>query len=368
MPDKPSLSEPRADRASAPEGRSMRGPVLCLGAAAVLLAALAPVQAAIERRRAVIIPSASDDPKVVLFNALGPLKPVAVDLLWIRAQQMQDEGKLHEVLLQCDLITKLQPNLKAVWKFVAHEVFIDIPAVFADEEDAIAWRREGARLMDEGIRHNPNSWVLYSHKADMYALLFDEPAMGRNQAAWSALADRAAEIDPELDPRRGPYALPEIPTGAADRNLMEYRLRLRRYCQLRRFYEVMLELTERAQAQPDARSSERVTGLLIRRWAVLKFHVGAAELIVDPAAAAKTFEVLDRTVLAYIAGHPGDELASMVLENMYREIIYRYTPKWLGLGEAERQIAIDKYIQRLKNLKPNYRDITVEDIIRKRQE
>ena len=61
----------------------------------------------------------SAPPGVVLANALGAFRGLAVDILWYRVNQMKEDGKLYEVNQLSEWITSMQPQFPQVWAFHA---------------------------------------------------------------------------------------------------------------------------------------------------------------------------------------------------------------------------------------------------------
>ena len=54
--------------------------------------------------------------------AVGALRGLVVDYLWIRLQQMREAGQYYDARRLADLITKLQPRFGEVWAFHGHNL------------------------------------------------------------------------------------------------------------------------------------------------------------------------------------------------------------------------------------------------------
>src|SRR6185437_8054050 len=56
-------------------------------------------------------------PPVLAFTtkALGGFRGLISNALWIRASELQEDGKYFEMVQLADWITKLEPNLPSVW-------------------------------------------------------------------------------------------------------------------------------------------------------------------------------------------------------------------------------------------------------------
>ncbi|MDP6541153.1 MAG: hypothetical protein QGF07_00070, partial [Phycisphaerales bacterium] len=61
-----------------------------------------------------------------LGMSIGALRGLMVDYLWIKINQMKDDGLFYEVMADADLITKLQPRFSQVWVFHAHNMAYNI--------------------------------------------------------------------------------------------------------------------------------------------------------------------------------------------------------------------------------------------------
>jgi len=131
--------------------------------------------------------------------ALGGFRGIIADMLWMRASELQNEGKFFELAQLADWITKLEPRFPTVWAFHAWNMAYNISVLFPDPEDRWRWVQQGIRLLrDEGLKTNPGSpelyWELgwlYQHKigyvmdqahwyyklklAEQMAALFDGP-------------------------------------------------------------------------------------------------------------------------------------------------------------------------------------------------
>ena len=113
-------------------------------------------------------------PMVVLGTALGALRGLLVDYLWIKVTLQKEKGLLYEVMADANLITALQPRFPEVWSFHGHNMAYNISVMTNTPEERWAWVNAGISLVrDRGIRYNPNSLLLckelafwFSHKID----------------------------------------------------------------------------------------------------------------------------------------------------------------------------------------------------------
>jgi hypothetical protein len=105
-------------------------------------------------------------PVVALGTAIGALRGLIVDYLWIKIQLMKQEGLYYEVMADADLITKLQPRFSAVWAFHGHNMAYNISVAHNTEQERWEWVSAGIELVrNRGLRYNPNDLQLHRELA-----------------------------------------------------------------------------------------------------------------------------------------------------------------------------------------------------------
>lgn len=110
----------------------------------------------------------SNAPPVLAFTtvALGAFRGLIANALWVRANDLQEEGKYFEAVQLADWITKLQPNSDAPWIFQAWNMAYNISVKFPEHADRWQWVLRGIELLrDEGLRYNPDRALLYRELA-----------------------------------------------------------------------------------------------------------------------------------------------------------------------------------------------------------
>lgn len=148
-------------------------------------------------------------PIVAVGAAVGALRGLVVDYLWIRLQQMRQLGQFYDARNLADLITKLQPRFGEVWAFHGHNLAYNLSV--ATSTPGERWRLVNAGIdlvRNKGIRYNPNDLILYkelgwwfAHKIDgvtddahlyykrelakeWHFLLGEPPQSAEDRAAW----------------------------------------------------------------------------------------------------------------------------------------------------------------------------------------
>jgi len=94
----------------------------------------------------------------VVTAALGTFRGLAVDVLWARAEHLQDEGEFYEAQTLSEWITTLQPRFQKVWGFQAWNMAWNIAAATQVPAERWGWVRRGMELLrTKGIPLNPNA-------------------------------------------------------------------------------------------------------------------------------------------------------------------------------------------------------------------
>jgi len=146
-----------------------------------------------------------DPPMVALGVAMGALRGIFVNYLWIRATNAKEEGRYYEAVELADWITRLQPRLPQVWTFHAWNMAYNISVTTQTPEERWGWVNAGIRLLrNEGIRANPNN--MHMHKELAWIFLHkiagytdDANLYYKKQFAyeWQNILGRPPVIDPE---------------------------------------------------------------------------------------------------------------------------------------------------------------------------
>ncbi|MCK4873142.1 MAG: hypothetical protein KAS72_10490 [Phycisphaerales bacterium] len=105
-------------------------------------------------------------PEVAVAIAMGALRGVAVDFLWIRANRLKESGKFYEAMQLSTWITKLQPRFPKVWTFQAWNMAYNISVATHTDVERWQWVEAGIRLLrEQGIPRNPNDMDLHRELA-----------------------------------------------------------------------------------------------------------------------------------------------------------------------------------------------------------
>lgn len=113
-------------------------------------------------------------PIVALGTAIGALRGVLADYLWIKLQAQKEQGLFYEAMADADLITKLQPRFAEVWGFHGHNMAYNISVLTNTPDERWAWVNAGVDLVrNKGLRYNPNDLGLNKELAFWFAHKID---------------------------------------------------------------------------------------------------------------------------------------------------------------------------------------------------
>lgn len=142
-------------------------------AALVLLAAWQSHRLADERRAG--LPEApayaSQVPPFLNFLTvgLGGFRGLAAEVLWSRADRLQNEGRYFELVQLYEWITWLDPHATETWAYSAMTMAYDISAMMRRPADRLRWVAHGVALLrDRGLPTNPNNARLHRELAWIY--------------------------------------------------------------------------------------------------------------------------------------------------------------------------------------------------------
>jgi hypothetical protein len=106
-------------------------------------------------------------PKYAWVSAFGGgFRGIAVDLLWMRAEKLKEEGKYYEMHQLAKWICTLEPRFADVWSYHAWNMSYNISVATHTAEERWQWVYNGIRLLrDEGIPNNERVVALYRQLA-----------------------------------------------------------------------------------------------------------------------------------------------------------------------------------------------------------
>jgi hypothetical protein len=141
-----------------------------LAAAACLLLAAGTqldfINAQRQQMNLTVNPPLENAPPALAFAtvAMGAFRGLVVDILWMRADKLKEDGQFFDARQLAEWITTLQPRFASVWEFhawnMAYNISVAIPA--SQPEQRWRWVKNGYELLrDKGIPLNPKAITLY---------------------------------------------------------------------------------------------------------------------------------------------------------------------------------------------------------------
>ncbi len=107
-----------------------------------------------------------DPPQVAAGIALGAFRGLFVNILWIRANQMKEDGRFYEAMDLARAITKLQPRFPQVWVFHAWNMAYNISVATQTPMERWQWVQAGINLLrNQAIPANPNDLLIHKELA-----------------------------------------------------------------------------------------------------------------------------------------------------------------------------------------------------------
>jgi len=103
--------------------------------------------------------------------AMGAFRGLVVDILWLRADKLKDQGQFFDARQIAEWITILQPRFAKVWEFHAWNMAYNISVAIPPTEPDQRWRwvKNGYELLrDRGIPLNPKNVSLYRELASIF--------------------------------------------------------------------------------------------------------------------------------------------------------------------------------------------------------
>jgi len=133
-----------------------------------------------------------------LTVGMGGFRGIAAEVLWSRADRLQEEGRYFELVQLSEWITWLDPHATEAWTYNAWNMAYNISAMMRRPADRLRWVSHGITLLrDRGLPANPNSAKLYRDLA-----LFYQHKIGAadDTAHLTYKLSLAAEMAPLLKP------------------------------------------------------------------------------------------------------------------------------------------------------------------------
>ncbi len=145
----------------------------------------------------------------MIVAGLGGFRGIASEVLWFRADRLQDEGRYAELAQLATWLTYLEPHTPEVWAYMAWNLAYNVSVMMPTAADRWRWVESGLRLLrDDGLSFNPSNPELYRELAWLFLLKIGggmDIASGYYKAEWGKMVEAARasgdwaplKLDPE---------------------------------------------------------------------------------------------------------------------------------------------------------------------------
>ena len=106
-----------------------------------------------------------------VLAAFGGLRSIFAEIIWFRADRLQEEGRYVELAQLAHALALAEPHTPEVWSYAAWNLAYNVSVMMATDEDRWRWVKAAiALLRDDGIRLNPTSPELHRELAWLFEL------------------------------------------------------------------------------------------------------------------------------------------------------------------------------------------------------
>ena len=144
-------------------------------------------------QRTVPVPDSAQANMVIA--GLGGFRGVLSEIVWFRADRLQNEGRYAEMAQLANLLTTLEPHTPEVWVYAAWNLAYNISVMMPTREDRWRWIDAALKLLrDDGLRLNPKSPELHRELAWLFLSKIGgnvDEASPLYAERWAAVVDGA---------------------------------------------------------------------------------------------------------------------------------------------------------------------------------
>ena len=106
-----------------------------------------------------------------VFAAFGGLRSIIAEIVWFRADRLQEEGRYVELAQLAHTLTLAEPHTPEIWSYAAWNLAYNVSVMMPTHEDRWRWVQAAMVLLrDDGIRLNPASAELHRELAWLFEL------------------------------------------------------------------------------------------------------------------------------------------------------------------------------------------------------
>ena len=128
-----------------------------------------------------------------VLAAMGGVRAIAAEVVWFRADRLQEEGRYVELAQLAETLAFLEPHTPEVWSYAAWNLAYNVSVMMPTAQDRWRWVLSAIRLLrDSGLRLNPGSPELCRELAWMFELKIGtdlDAAAGHYRAEWKRIVE-----------------------------------------------------------------------------------------------------------------------------------------------------------------------------------
>ena len=131
--------------------------------------------------------------------AFGGIRSIVAEVVWFRADRLQDEGRYVELAQLASTLSYLEPHTPEVWSYAAWNLAYNISIMMPTYEDRWRWVYSAICLIrDKGLVINPTESELYRELAWLFELKLGtnlDAAAPVYRAKWRETVEDVARRD-----------------------------------------------------------------------------------------------------------------------------------------------------------------------------
>lgn len=133
----------------------------------LLLAIAVGAQFALRSVRAAATPALAEG----AYAALGGLRSIVAEVVWFRADRLQEEGRYVELAQLAATLAAMEPHTPEIWSYASWNLAYNISVMMPTHEDRWRWVLAGIELLrDKGLALNPGDPSLCCELAWLFEL------------------------------------------------------------------------------------------------------------------------------------------------------------------------------------------------------
>lgn len=172
----------------------------------LLLAVSVGAQVALRKSRETAMPALAEG----AYAALGGLRSIMAEIIWFRADRLQEEGRYVELAQLAATLTAMEPHTPETWSYASWNLAYNVSVMMPTPEDRWRWVEAGISLLrDRGLLLNPGDPDLCRDLAWLFELKLGadiDSAAGTYRDLWRKKVEdvksRGAWDELGMDPKK----------------------------------------------------------------------------------------------------------------------------------------------------------------------